>query len=106
MKHIHYEDENGRYIDNGCVQKALFMLACWVEDPDGDAFKKHLARIPDYLWVSEDGMTVQGVGSQSWDAGLAIQALLSTNLFDEIGPTLLKGHDFIKKSQVIDVNIF
>ena len=35
------------------------MLACWVEDPNGDAFKKHLARVPDYLWVSEDGMTMQ-----------------------------------------------
>jgi beta-amyrin synthase len=35
------------------------MLACWVEDPDGDYFKKHLARIPDYLWVAEDGMKMQ-----------------------------------------------
>jgi len=35
------------------------MLACWVEDPNGDAFKKHLARVPDYLWMSEDGMTMQ-----------------------------------------------
>jgi len=35
------------------------MLACWVEDPDGDAFKKHLARVADYLWLSEDGMCVQ-----------------------------------------------
>ncbi|KAJ1410213.1 Terpenoid cyclases/protein prenyltransferase alpha-alpha toroid [Sesbania bispinosa] len=69
-------------------------------DPDGDAFKKHLARIPDYLWVSEDGMTMQSVGSQSWDAGLVIQAFLATNLVDEIGLTLQKGHDFIKKSQV------
>ncbi|XP_061339764.1 beta-amyrin synthase-like [Gastrolobium bilobum] len=100
MKHIHYEDENGRYMDNGCVEKVLFMLACWVEDPNGDAFKKHLARIPDYLWLSEDGMTMQGVGCQSWNAGLLVQALLATNLIDEIGPTLLKGHDFLKKSQV------
>ncbi|XP_061361009.1 beta-amyrin synthase-like isoform X2 [Gastrolobium bilobum] len=100
MKHIHYEDETGRYIDNGSVEKVLFMLACWVDDPNGDAFKKHLARIPDYLWLSEDGMTMQSVGSQSWDAGLAVQALLATNLIDEIGPTLLKGHDFLKKSQV------
>jgi len=30
-----------------------------VEDPNGDAFKKHLARLPEYLWVSEDGMTMQ-----------------------------------------------
>ena len=35
------------------------MLACWVEDPNGDAFKKHLARVPDYIWVSEDGITMQ-----------------------------------------------
>ncbi|MED6198111.1 Beta-amyrin synthase [Stylosanthes scabra] len=102
MKHIHYEDENSRYITIGCVEKVLCMLACWVEDPDGDAFKKHLARIPDYLWVSEDGMTMQSFGSQEWDAGFAVQALLATNFLDEIAPTLAKGHDFIKKSQVRD----
>jgi len=35
------------------------MLACWVEDSNGETIKKHLARIPDYLWLSEDGITVQ-----------------------------------------------
>lgn len=118
------------------------MLACWVEDPNGDAFKKHLARIPDYLWISEDGMTMQVIilthhilvhtkhyhiiismlgneiyslnkcfvnsmqsfGSQEWDAGFAVQALLATNLVEEIEPTLAKGHDFIKKSQVYMLN--
>jgi hypothetical protein len=35
------------------------MLACWVEDPNGDYFKKHIARIPDYIWVSEDGIKMQ-----------------------------------------------
>ncbi|KAF7844818.1 beta-amyrin synthase [Senna tora] len=70
------------------------------EDPDGVAFKRHLARVPDYLWVSEDGMTMQSFGSQSWDASLAIQALLATNLIEEIAPTLARGHYFIKESQV------
>lgn len=42
----------------------------------------------------------QSFGSQEWDAGFAIQALLATDLVDEIGETLRKGHDFIKKSQV------
>ncbi|XP_045794429.1 beta-amyrin synthase-like isoform X2 [Trifolium pratense] len=102
MKHIHYEDENSRYITMGSVEKALCMLACWVEDPKGDAFKKHLARVPDYLWISEDGMTMQSFGSQEWDADFAVQALLATNLIEEIGPALAKGHDFIKKSQVRD----
>ncbi|KAL6285248.1 hypothetical protein ACE6H2_009638 [Prunus campanulata] len=80
----------------------LCMLACWAEDPNGDSFKKHLARIPDYLWVAEDGMKMQSFGSQEWDTGFAIQALLASNLTDEIGPTLARGHDFIKKSQVKD----
>ncbi|XP_004309763.1 PREDICTED: beta-amyrin synthase-like isoform X2 [Fragaria vesca subsp. vesca] len=100
MSHIHYEDENSRYITMGCVEKVLCMLACWVEDPNGDYFKKHLARIRDYLWVAEDGMKMQGFGSQQWDTSLAIQALLASNLTDEIGPTLARGHDYIKESQV------
>ena len=42
----------------------------------------------------------QTFGSQQWDTGFAIQALLASNIIDEIGPTLAKGHDYIKKSQV------
>lgn len=43
---------------------------------------------------------MQSFGSQVWDTGFAIQALLASNLTDEIGPTLARGHDFMKKSQV------
>lgn len=100
INHIHYEDENSRYITIGCVEKVLCMLCCWVEDPESDYFKKHLARVPDYLWVAEDGMKMQSFGSQEWDTGFAIQALLASNLVDEIGPVLKKGHEFIKASQV------
>ena len=35
------------------------MLACWVEDPYGDSFKKHLARLPDYIRIGEDGIKMQ-----------------------------------------------
>ncbi|KAF8392761.1 hypothetical protein HHK36_020998 [Tetracentron sinense] len=103
MKHIHYEDENSRYLTIGCVEKVLCMLACWVDDPEGDHFKYHLARIPDYMWVAEDGMKMQSFGSQQWDTGFAIQAVLASNLsLDEIGTTLRKGHDYVKNSQVKD----
>ncbi|XP_058743526.1 beta-amyrin synthase-like [Vicia villosa] len=103
MKHIHYEDENSRYINLACVEKVLCMLACWVEDPNGDAFKKHIARLPDYLWISEDGMTMQSVaGSQLWDAVFSVKALLATDLIEETGSTLAKAHDYIKKSQIRD----
>lgn len=35
------------------------MLSCWIEDPNSEAFKLHLARVVDYLWVAEDGMKMQ-----------------------------------------------
>nr|F8WQD0.1 RecName: Full=Shionone synthase; Short=AtaSHS [Aster tataricus]BAK52535.1 shionone synthase [Aster tataricus] len=102
MRHIHYEDENSRYITIGSVEKILCMLACWDEDPNGVCFKKHLARIPDYIWVAEDGMKMQTFGSQVWDASIGIQALLATELTHDIAPILKKGHEFIKASQVRD----
>ncbi|KAK7820499.1 beta-amyrin synthase [Quercus suber] len=44
----------------------------------------------------------ESFGSQVWDTGFSIQALLASNLLDEIGPTLMRGHDFLKRSQVMD----
>nr|QHT64456.1 2,3-oxidosqualene cyclase 3 [Tripterygium wilfordii] len=100
MDHIHYEDESSRYITIGCVEKPLMMLACWAEDPNGDAFKKHLARVADYIWVGEDGIKMQSFGSQVWDTSLALQALISSNLTSEIGPVIMKAHSFLQNSQV------
>ncbi|XP_038711569.1 beta-amyrin synthase-like isoform X1 [Tripterygium wilfordii] len=100
MDHIHYEDENSRYITIGCIEKPLMMVACWAEDPNGDAFKKHLARFADYIWVAEDGMKMQSFGSQVWDTSLALQALIASKLVDEISPILMRGHSFLKNSQV------
>ncbi|KDP36999.1 hypothetical protein JCGZ_06055 [Jatropha curcas] len=80
----------------------LNMLACWVDDPNGDAFKKHLARIADYIWVAEDGMKIQSFGSQIWDASLCLKALIASDLCDEIGPTLKEGHNFLKNSQITE----
>ncbi|KAJ4844510.1 hypothetical protein Tsubulata_006352 [Turnera subulata] len=82
--------------------QALCMLSCWVEDPEGIAFKKHLARVPDFLWVSEDGMKVQSFGSQLWDATFGFQALHACDLGEEFKTTMVKAYDFIKKSQVVD----
>ncbi|KAL7096239.1 hypothetical protein ACP275_10G069600 [Erythranthe tilingii] len=103
MEHVHYEDENTRYICIGPVNKVLNMLCCWVEDPNSEAFKLHLPRINDYLWVAEDGMKMQGYnGSQAWDTSFAVQAILATELVEEFGPTLKRAHTYIKNSQVLD----
>ncbi|ESQ50636.1 hypothetical protein EUTSA_v10022563mg [Eutrema salsugineum] len=100
MNHIHYEDENSHYITIGCIEKVLCMLACWVENPVGDHFKKHLSRLSDYMWVAEDGLKMQSFGSQLWETGFAIQALLASDLGDETYEVLRRGHTYIKRSQV------
>ncbi|CAN8308035.1 unnamed protein product [Cochlearia groenlandica] len=100
MKLIHYHDEATRYITGGCVPKPFHMLACWVDDPDGDYFKKHLARVSDYIWIGEDGLKIQSFGSQSWDTSFSLEVLLAADMDDEISSTLIKGYDFLKKSQL------
>ncbi|KAG6663890.1 hypothetical protein CIPAW_02G053700 [Carya illinoinensis] len=100
IDHVHYEEENTRYLCIGSV--VLCLIVCWAEDPNGEAYKLHLARIPDNYWVAEDGLKIQSFGSQMWDAGFAIQAILSCNLNEEYEPTLRKSHDFVKASQVLE----
>ncbi|RHN53195.1 putative cycloartenol synthase [Medicago truncatula] len=102
MKHIHYEDENTNYICLGPVNKVVLnMVCCWLENPNSEAFKCHILRIKDYLWLAEDGMKMQGYnGSQCWDVALSVQAILATNLDDEYGSMLKKANNFIKLSQV------
>ncbi|KAK3121299.1 hypothetical protein QOZ80_8BG0650330 [Eleusine coracana subsp. coracana] len=99
---LKYEDENSQYICIGAAQKALSMLCCWIENPNSDAFKRHLARVADFLWVGEDGMKVRVCAGQLWDVAFAVRAILACNIADEYGSTLKKAHDFIKASQIMD----
>jgi len=118
MAHIHYEDENTRcvgpfvtlffglirrlrYVDIGPVNKVINMLCCWLEDPEGPAFRAHLARVADYLWVAEDGMKMQGYnGSQLWDTAFAMQAALSSGLACEYPGLLRSAYAYLDASQV------
>ncbi|CDY20917.1 BnaC06g01370D [Brassica napus] len=92
----------------GSVEKPLCMLSCWIENPDGDHFKKHLSRISDLIWVAEDGLQLQdqnkytsgGSGSQLWETAFAMRALLASNLGVETFDVLRRRHSYIKKSLV------
>nr|ARS25031.1 AS1 [Ilex pubescens] len=99
IKYMRYGSTESRYITIGCVEKSLQMMCWWAEDPNCEEFKYHLARVPDYLWVAEDGMTMQSFGSQIWDATLATQAILASNMEEEYGDSLKKAHFYIKESQ-------
>ncbi|OQU83223.1 hypothetical protein SORBI_3005G092500 [Sorghum bicolor] len=103
MRHVHYEDESTHYINLGGVPKVLNMLARWIEDPNSEAFKCHIARVYDFLWIAEDGMKMQIYdGSQLWDATFTVEVLLATGLVKELGPTLKRAHSFIKNSQLLE----
>lgn len=80
--------------------QSLQMMCWWAENPNGHEFKHHLARVPDYLWLAEDGMKMQSFGSQLWDCTLATQAIIATNMVEEYGDSLKKAHFYIKESQV------
>ena len=62
IAYIHEEDIQTNYINIGPVNKALNMLAVWIDggcDGDNIDYQKHLPRCDDYLWVAEDGMKMQ-----------------------------------------------
>ncbi|KAL0352852.1 UNVERIFIED_CONTAM: Dammarenediol II synthase [Sesamum angustifolium] len=79
---------------------SLQMMCWWAHDPNGDEFKHHLARVPDYLWLAEDGMKMQSFGSQIWDSTLATQAVIASGMVDEYGDCLKKAHFYVKESQI------
>ncbi|KAJ9565776.1 hypothetical protein OSB04_001742 [Centaurea solstitialis] len=100
VKLIRYGGQESRYVTTGCVEKCLQMMVWCAENPDGDEFKHHLARIPDYLWIAEDGMKMQTYGSQLWDCALGTQAILASNMVEEYGDCLKKANFYIKESQL------
>ncbi|RYR07249.1 hypothetical protein Ahy_B05g074567 isoform A [Arachis hypogaea] len=100
MNHIKYEDELSHYLCIGVVEKVLSLIAHWAHEPNSEAFKLHLARIPDYFWVAEDGLKIVALGCQMWDAAFAVQAIIACNMNEEYGYVLKKAHDFIKASQI------
>ncbi|CAH8267145.1 unnamed protein product [Arabidopsis lyrata] len=102
MELIHYYDEASQYITGGGVPKVFHMLACWAEDPESEYFKKHLACVSGYIWISEDGLKIQSFGSQIWDTTLLLQVMLAADIDDEIRSTLIKGYSFLRKSQLIE----
>lgn len=100
IKYMRHGSEESRYITTGCVEKSLQMMCWWAHDPNCDEFKHHLARVPDYLWLAEDGMKMQSFGSQIWDSTLATQAVIATGMVEEYGDCLKKAHFYIKESQI------
>jgi squalene/oxidosqualene cyclase-like protein len=105
IEYIGAEDLQTNFIDIGPVNKVLNMLSRYVEAGNTqhtDAFKRHLARVPDYLWVSEDGMKMQGYnGSQGWDTSFALQAFAEGGLCDEFPEMVSNAYAYLERTQIL-----
>ena len=101
IDHIKYEDAQTNFIDIGPVNKAMDMLSVWYHEGDTPFFRKHVDRIYDYLWLSDDGMKMQGYnGSQLWDTAFATQAIIATNMHSEFASTIRRAHEYVDITQV------
>jgi len=102
------EDEETNFLTIGPVSKSLHMVCAWVlaggqQDVNckSDAVEAHIARVPAYLWVAEDGMKMQGYnGSMIWDTSFAIQAVIEAGLVDEFPQACERALGFFSREQV------
>jgi squalene/oxidosqualene cyclase-like protein len=104
ISYIEAEDEHTNYINIGPVNKFLNMLSIWyAKGRDSKQFQYHLNRVNDYLWLSEDGMKIQGYnGSQLWDTTFSIQAILETGLGHLYSNILNSAYYYLEISQVLE----
>lgn len=102
------EDLQTNYIDIGPVNKALNMVAAFHaanNDINDQAVRSHMMRVPDYLWVAEDGMKMQGYnGSQCWDTSFAIQAVWECGLLDKFPVLSAKVWAYLERTQILSTD--
>jgi hypothetical protein len=101
---ITYEDENTGYQTLGPVSKAFHIVCRYArEGPDSEAFKLHLLKVQNFLWMSKDGLMMTGTdGSQLWDLAFMAQAAVETGLAanKENAKSMLGMLDWLDKAQI------
>jgi squalene/oxidosqualene cyclase-like protein len=102
LDHIKHEDETTKWIDIGPVNKVGNMLSVFFgEGRDSPHFQKHIDRLYDYLWLSDDGMKMQGYnGSQLWDTAFAVQAIVDSGMASEFENCMRKAYEYLDITQV------
>lgn len=60
MFSYHHGDDNAKlWAASSSNLQALNAIVCWLEGPNSEPFKMHLARMEDYIWIAEDGMKIK-----------------------------------------------
>ena len=98
------EDENTDCQDLGPVNKMMNQIVRFHADgPESDAFKRHVARRHDFLWLGREGLMMCGTnGSQLWDLGFTAQALIETGLGmePEFRESMIKVLEWLDNCQI------
>ena len=80
--------------------------AAFGRNVEHDHVVHHMMRVPDYLWVAEDGMKMQGYnGSQCWDTSFAIQAVAECRLLDEFPVLSKKVWSYLERTQILSTDV-
>ena len=101
---IQREDENTDFADLAPVSAPMNMVACYIrQGPDSYSVKRHRERLPEYLWMKNEGMLVNGTnGVQTWDTSWLVQAVVEAGLAEDPRwkPMLTKALEFLDDQQI------
>ena len=101
---IQREDENTDFADLAPVSAPMNLVACYIrEGPGSHSVQRHRERLPEYLWMKNEGMLVNGTnGVQTWDTSWLVQAVAEAGLASdrEWKPMLMKALSFLDDQQI------
>jgi lanosterol synthase len=105
---IEAEDANTTYANLGPVNGPMNTLAAYIKlGPNSKPFKEHLKTLPEFLWVKDEGMLMNGTnGVQIWDTSFTIQAAQDCGFTDDPKwtPMLTKALEFLEDQQILEVH--
>ncbi|KAI4687077.1 uncharacterized protein J4E84_005448 [Alternaria hordeiaustralica] len=103
---IEAEDENTDFANLGPVNGPMNMLAAYIkEGPKSHAVREHLKTLPEFLWVKDEGMLMNGTnGVQTWDTAFLIQAVDSCGWSKDKKwkHMLTKSLEFLEDQQILE----
>ncbi|KAJ2919534.1 hypothetical protein MD484_g877, partial [Candolleomyces efflorescens] len=103
---IIWEDENTSYQDLAPVNKMFNLVARFSRDGiESESWRLHEVKRRDFMWMGAEGMMVCGTnGSQLWDTGFIVQALVETGLAnqEQFKGGLLKSLEWLDGAQMQD----
>jgi squalene/oxidosqualene cyclase-like protein len=99
---VRAEDAATDFICLGPINKLFNTLVWHFENPGGPELRRHLERLPDYLWQAGDGLKMQGYNSSElWDTAFAVQAAIAGRRYESCQDALRSAHRFVEANQVL-----